>query len=534
MEEDSIDYVLFGGLDVSTQGTKFVIINREEVIYTDKVEYDRDLSHYETKNGSIKNSSPEISESDPNMWIEAIHILFQRASEKLGDKMKLLEGISVSGQQHGLVCIGKDGELSHPVSKLWNDFSTLEECKILTEKIGGKSKMIEEVCSIQKTGYTASKIFHLVRHYPENFEKTKWILVVHNYINYILTGGKESGICVMERGDVSGSALWNARTNNWSDSVIAAIHPSLKQKLPEVKRSRDSIGTIGEEFVKQYGLNPVCEICSGSGDNMMSAIGTANIEEGIMTLSLGTSGTAFTFTKTPIIDPSGEIESFCDATSHFLPLLCISNLAKGYHSFLQTHNLTHKDFEDLIHLTPPANNFNIIVPWFQGERTPYFPLAAPIYFGFDLKDISSKECLARAVLEGHVLLLHEGFCSLLALLPESFILKEIRLTGGLSKSRVWKQTIADIFQSPVVTVKGEGAALGAAIHARWSIRKDEDIKFIVKKYVVFEEEVIQCNPDTQEIYNNLTLLYQAISKRVRGIDGNDPFILLNEFRKNIN
>ena len=120
--------------------------------------------------------------------------------------------ISVSGQQHGLVALDAKGNLARSRSKLWNDFSTLEECQILTDKVGGLEQMIAAVGNSQRTGYTAAKIFHMKRHEPEAYRKSAILFLVHNYINWYLTGG----VAVMEPGDVSGMALWNPKTRQLS------------------------------------------------------------------------------------------------------------------------------------------------------------------------------------------------------------------------------------------------------------------------------------------------------------------------------
>ena len=106
----------------------------------------------------------------------------------------------------------------------------------------------------------------------------------------------------------------------------------------------------------------------------------------------------------------------------------------------------------------------MLIPWYMGERTPDVPMASPVYFGFGLDDFT-KEKLCRAVLEGHILNLYDGFQKM-PVKP-----KEIRLTGGLAQSDAWRQTIADVFNAEAVPVEGEGAALGAALHAAWVYSK---------------------------------------------------------------
>jgi xylulokinase len=342
--------------------------------------------------------------------------------------------MSVSGQQHGLVALDPEGNLTRPRSKLWNDFSTLEECRILTERLGGRDAMIAEVGNTQRTGYTAGKILHMVRNEPEAYARASTLFLVHNYINWYLTGG----IRVMEPGDTSGTALWNPKTAQWSRAVIEAIDANLREKLPEVKPSDRSIGPVAESLARRFGFHPECTIDAGCGDNMYGAVGTGNVVPGIVTVSLGTSGTACTFLKEPFIDPEGEIAAYADSTGHYLPLLCVSNMANGYDHILEQYGLTHEAFNAIIRKTRAGNGGKLLIPWYEGERTPDVPQASPVYFGFGPGDFT-KEILCRAVLEGHVLNLYDGFRRM----PVE--VKEIRLTGGLSISEAWAQAIADIF-----------------------------------------------------------------------------------------
>ena len=159
----------FAGIDVSTQSLKFIIINLTDqaIVYRDSINYDKDLPEFQTLNGIIINQSKGVSESNPLMWINALNIVFDRAKRKTKFLPKI-RSISVSGQQHGLVSLAEDGKLAKPTSKLWNDFSTQTECELLDAGIGGTDKMIETIGNSQKTGYSASKIFHMFRN--ESFQ----------------------------------------------------------------------------------------------------------------------------------------------------------------------------------------------------------------------------------------------------------------------------------------------------------------------------------------------------------------------------
>lgn len=522
---------LFLGIDSSTQGCKMVCINpaTRQIEYVDSVHYDADLPHYKTRNGVIQSTQNQLSEADPRMWLEALHRLFDRMLEK-NFPLRDIRAISVSGQQHGLVTLDENGNLTRTRSKLWNDYSTAQECELLTGKMGGTEKMIAAVGNTQRPGYTAGKIYHLYRHEPEAAWKTTTFFLVHNYINWYLTGGKNRGARVMEPGDVSGMALRYPGANRWAEALCNIISSDLIRKLPPVKPSDQFIGTISPELAERYGFPEDCRIDAGCGDNMYGAVGTGNIEPGLVTISLGTSGTAYTIFDDPYVDPQGEIASFCDSTGRFMPLLCVSNMANGYTKMLELFELDHQGFTDVLKRTPPGNNGRILFPWFMGERTPDLPHATPLYWGFQPEDFT-KEVLCRAVLEGHVLNLYEGFRRM----PVKGRAREIRLTGGLSQSEAWQQTIADVFDTETVPVEGEGAALGAAVHAAWVYFKQQEPEFPLKNLTT---DFVQLNqrqrkyPRYAKNYQALKDIYHELSFRIRQPAGEiDPFKETAAFKK---
>jgi len=265
---------LFLGIDSSTQGCKVIVIDTTSgsVDYTDFINYDQDLPQFGTRHGIVPSEKAEIAEAPPQMWIEAINLLFSRMSQKEYPIQKI-KAVSVSGQQHGLVALDEKGNLTRLTSKLWNDTSTYEECDILTKELGGREEMIREIGNSQRPGYTAGKIFHIHRNEPELAKKTKTFFLVHNYINWYLTGG----IKLMEPGDVSGMALSFPGSQKWSEKICRIISPDLKKKLPPVKPSDQMIGKIAPQLRELYGFSTDCYVDAGSGDNMYGAIGTGNI-----------------------------------------------------------------------------------------------------------------------------------------------------------------------------------------------------------------------------------------------------------------
>jgi xylulokinase len=165
----------------------------------------------------------------------------------------------------------------------------------------------------------------------------------------------------------------------------------------------------------------------------------------------------------------------------------------------------------------------VLVPWFVGERTPDLPLATPLAFGFEPGE-AQPEALCRAVLEGLVLNLEAG-CSRLPVEA-----REIRLTGGLASSPAWRQTVADVFGAETVPVRGEGAALGAAIHAAWvwsrEAGRERRLDDLCAAFVQLDE-ARRCRPAAEHraLHHALRRLFRALTDRVRGLPGEDPFAL---------
>jgi xylulokinase len=194
------------------------------------------------------------------------------------------------------------------------------------------------------------------------------------------------------------------------------------------------------------------------------------------------------------------------------------------------YGLGHENFASILQKTKPGNGGLFLLPWYGGERTPDLPNGTPLYFGFDLNDFT-KEKLCRAVLEGHILNLYEGYQRI------SVQAKTIYLTGGIAKSKAWRQTIADVFNCEVMPVKGEGAALGAAVHAVYVDHKKtiKDVFAFVRPFIEYDlRNKTKPIRENVKVYDSLKKIYAALSKRVRGIrTQEDPFFLRVAFRSQI-
>ena len=446
--------MIFLGIDCGTQSTKTIALEWD----SGKI-----LASAQKAYGFVSGLPPGAMEQNPQDWVEAADETISEVLTKLGSRKHEVRAIGVSGQQHGLVVLDENDAVIRP-AKLWCDTSTTAQCAEITSHFGGASALTALVGNTMRPGYTAPKILWLRQNEAANWKKTATVLLPHDYLNFWLTGVKR-----MEFGDASGTALLDVETRQWSAKVVDFIADDLPDKLPPLKSSKKSQGNLREELRKKWGLTKAPDVSAGGGDNMMAAIGTGNIQPGVVTASLGTSGTLFAFSATPVVDLQGEVAAFCDSTDNWLPLVCTMNVTLVTEHIRKMFSWDYNVLEEQIRAIPAGSDGLLLLPYLTGERTPDLPDGTGVYYGLNTGNFTSAH-MARAAMEGVTLGLGYGLARFreLGLAPE-----EIRLTGGGSNSKIWRQICADIFGVPTVCLQsGEGAGLGAAVQAGWVWNKE--------------------------------------------------------------
>lgn len=487
----------FIGIDSGTQSTKAILLDAEsgEVVASASAPYDL-----------IGGLRAGHKEQNPTDWSTAVRNTISAVLMKSGIDRTRVRGIGVSGQQHGFVPLGEKDEVIRP-AKLWCDTSTSDECAEIIAHLGGLERTIAAVGNGIPAGFTASKILWLKKYEPEHYARLRTVLLPHDYINFRLTGRK-----TMECGDASGTALLDVRNRIWSKAVIEAIDPRLSEMLPPFIAAYEINGRLKPEIAQAFGLSPEVIVSAGGGDNMMGAIGTGNVREGVVTVSLGTSGTIYACSEKPVIDPQGEIAAFCDSTGRWLPLVCTMNVTVATEMVRHRFDLSHEQLSAAAASVSAGSDGLLLIPFFEGERTPNVPDGTGVWFGIREQTFDAPH-FARAAMEGTTLGLNYGLNRLreLGISP-----REIRATGGGAKSAVWRQIMADVFNAEVVCVQNEeGAAFGAALQALWADRRSRGemvrIEELTDRYVTLDEST-RTRPDAARaaLYRNLQSLQDRL------------------------
>lgn len=480
-----MDDQLYIGIDSGTQGTKAVVLSgRTGQIIAES------YHGYEL----IENDRGG-REQPPERWIDACRNVLQGVLAAPAVDGRMIRGIGVSGQQHGMVPLDQHGQVIRP-AKLWCDTETVPQCRTITARAGGEEAVLKKIGNQVAAGFTASKILWLKEHEPENYSRLSTVLLPHDYINFWLTGEKKT-----ECGDASGTAYFDVENRCWSNEMLAAIDPSgkLEHCLPELIASDEPTGLLKKELADEFGLPPEVVVSSGGGDNMMAAIGTGNVKEGVVTASLGTSGTIYAYSDRPIIDHNGELAAFCSSTGGWLPLVCTMNVTVATELARDLFNLELSEFNELAAAVEPGAGGLLLLPYFNGERTPALPLAKATLTGMSSLNMRAG-MISRAALEGATFGLRYG----LDIIRQNGIEpKEVRLAGGGARSALWRQIVADIFNCEVVCLEQEEAgAAGAAMQALWCDETVKGKKTAIDEItarVVSLDESSRCQPQSSAV-----------------------------------
>ena len=436
---------LVAGVDSSTQSCKVVI---------------RDVS-----TGALvragRASHPNGTEVNPELWWDALQSAFADAGG-LDD----VEAISIGGQQHGMVLLDSDGSVIRD-ALLWNDTRSAGDAQRLIDHFGSEY-LASNTGSLPVASFTSTKVAWVAANEPGNASRIAAICLPHDYLSWRLAGygpaGKSQHGPVLsalrtDASDASGTGYFNPASNEYVPQILEWILgrvPVLPQIVapgsPAFDADPDRSGFKGA-------------IAGGAGDNAAAGLGV-DASDGDVIVSLGTSGTVFSVSATPTKDSSGTIAGFSSASGSYLPLVCTLNAARVLDSFASTLGVSHEELGELALRAEPGSGGLVLIPYFEGERTPNLPNAKASMHGLTLTN-HTRPNLARAAIEGMLCGLAAG---LSALTEAGVVANRIILVGGAAANPAVQQIAAEIFGLPVtVPAPGEYVADGAARQAAWSL-----------------------------------------------------------------
>jgi len=255
-----------------------------------------------------------------------------------------------------------------------------------------------------------------------------------------------------------------------------------------------------------------------------SALGCGCVEPGMVVLSLGTSGTIFGISLSPVDTTISGIEPFCDATGHHLPLVCKMSCTGVLQAVLDhwcSGIDSHEEASLLAEKEPPGCHGLIFLPFLGGERSPNWPNSTGSLLGLNQENMSflmtSPGLMYRVAMEGITFNLLHGLEVMKEACGDGFKPKQLLVVGGGSKNSLWRQMLADILGIPLrFPTNSESAALGAAFQAGAAECKIPVNEYVSQQCIPLEDIVIHPTLDsgTLALYRQAKMKYQESSERL--------------------
>ncbi len=493
------------GIDVGTTGIKALIVDRDgHTLASVTSEYPLYTPH------------PQWAEQDPEDWWQGTIQAIRQALAQSKVDPKQIAGIGLTGQMHGMVLLDAKGRVLRRCI-MWNDQRTAAQCEWIMNKVG-RERFLDLTLNPALPGFTAPKIIWTREHEPEVYARAAHVLLPKDYIRYRLTG-----VYATEVSDASGTVLLDVGRRAWSREVLRALDIP-EAWMPKCVESPEITGELTAEAAELTGLPVGLPVVGGGGDQAASAVGNGIVEPGLVSVTLGTSGVVFAYTDAPNRDPQGRLHTFCHAVPGKWHVMGVTLSAGGsFRWFRDALGMPEKGVAALTNVDPyeiltaeaanaPVGCEGLIwLPYLTGERTPYpDPNARGVFFGLTLRH--DKRHMVRSVLEGVAYSLRDSLELFRALrIP----IAQVRAGGGGARSQVWRQIMADVFGTELVTTNitdttAFGAALLAGVGTGLYRNVPEACKATVR--IVDRTEPVGAS---QDVYNQYYPIYQSLYKALK-------------------
>ncbi len=437
----------FLGIDVSTTGSKALLIDSAGSVMA-----------VASSPHTLSTPRPLWSEQDPHEWWQATTNSIRAVLKETAIDPAAIKAIGLTGQMHGLVLLDAAGEVLRPAI-LWNDQRTQVQCDEIHRRFG-REAFIQISGNAALTGFTAPKILWVAENEPQVYARARHVLLPKDYIRYRLTSEY-----AMDKADGSGTILFDLKQRDWSEELLAGCNIPAEW-MPHTFEGPEFTGSVSATAAFETGLAIGTPVAAGGGDQAAQAVGVGAVEPGIIGLTVGTSGVVFATTPSALIEPQGRLHAFCHAVPGMWHFMGVMLSAAGSLQWYRDTLAPDMEFNTLLmeaEAIPAGSEGLQFLPYLSGERTPHpDPNARGAFIGLTLRH--GRGALTRAVLEGVAFGLKDGFMLIQqAGLPA---VTQIRASGGGTKGALWRQILASVLNSELVTVNtSEGAAFGAALLA---------------------------------------------------------------------
>lgn len=464
------------GLDLGTTNCKAVLLDADgHVRATASDGYRLQVPH------------PRAAELDVrHVWAAAQKVL--RAVATSAPREAPPAGICFSGAMHSLFPVANEAGTPLANAMTWADARSTAVYRSLIADTDVHALYRRTGCPVHST-YHLQRLRWWDRVEPEQMQRAHLWVGIKDWILHALTGTWASDLSL-----ASTTGLLNLQSLTWDTGVLrlADIQPD---RLPPLVSPAAVVGGLTEEAAAITGLPAGLPVIAGGSDGAMASLGTGIATPGQMVITVGTSGAVRKVVAEPWFDP-GE-RTFCYLLTDGIggeggvtpplpatpPLWFIGGAINNGGLTLQwAREKLYPDlpgaagYEQLAQdaaSVPPGAEGVFLLPYFAGERSPHWaPKDKGMMYGLGMQH--NRAHFARAAMEGVANCLADVWDALYGSETSN---EMVRITGGITRTPLWVQIVADMLGVPLMALEvADASATGAALlgmHALGLISADQ-------------------------------------------------------------
>jgi gluconokinase len=493
---NTLGYVI--GVDIGTTSTKAVLFTENgDVVSQHSIEY------------PLYTPTPATAEQAPEeIWTavtKSVIVLIETSKIEPSGLLCL----SFSAAMHSLIAIGEKGELLTR-SITWADNRSAKWAAQLKQEQKGHAIYHRTGTPIHAMSPLV-KLIWLRNEQPQLFEKATKFISVKEYIFYRLFGQY-----LVDYSIASTTGLMNLKELTW-DKEALDVAGITEQHLSQLVPTTHIVEKISEASARELGIPADTPIVMGASDGVLANLSVGAISPGHVAVTVGTSGAVRAVVEQPWTDPQERLFCYALTENHWVIGGAVNNGGIvfrwirdqiGGTEVASAKELGTDPYDLLTNLAQsvPAGAGGLIFhPYLAGERAPIWnAYASGSFVGLTLRH--TKAHLIRAVLEGIAFNLN---LVLEALEDRIGKPKSIQATGGLAKSYLWRQILADVFaQEITVPASYESTCLGAAVLGLYALKKIPSLDVVSQMLGKTEQQ--QPNRENVEIYQKMIPLYSRL------------------------
>jgi xylulokinase len=445
-------------------------------------------------------ATPEAGryEVEPEVYWRAVRDGFRETLR--GVDARAVRAICGCSQGETVIALDQNDRSVRPAI-VWLDTRAGAETEEIKARVSEDEYYRATGCVAIEPVWTLPKIAWIRKREPAIFRRVAKLLLVADYIDYLLTGRFLSTPNLLQS-----TGLYDILSRRYWPATVAPL--GVEGMLPEVVESGTVVGSVRPEVADDLGLRRSVVVIKGAMDQGMSAVGAGNIRSAVVT---ETTGTALAIGVTA--DSVSQIHTHRLAYQpHVLP---------GRYLILpyaQTSGVIYKWFRDvfgseayeelnsLAAAVPAGSDGLVLLPFFAGAYVPENDMRARgVWYGMTLSH--TKGHFARSIQESVGFMLRR----ILELVAAANIgIDEVRSMGGAARSELWLQIKADICGIPMVRMQEEetstlGCALVAAVATGEHASPEAAVAAMVRTGKRFEPD-----PARRPLYDRRFALYRDL------------------------